>query len=89
MKREGERGSEGKRKVKVEISISAHVRSSEANVLHLEQTAENRSTCTRCFGQFWLFIVRMEQETRVKLPRANWLIEVHVPSFQGKSTFEH
>ena len=88
MKREGEKGREGKRKVKVEISISAHVRSSKANVFHLEQTAENCSTRKRCFGQFWLFIVRMKQE-KVKLPRANGLKEVHVPSFQGKSTFEH
>ena len=46
------RGKERKRKVKVKILLSAHARTLQANILHLDQKAAKCMTCKRLGGKF-------------------------------------
>ena len=53
MRQENEkRGKEKKRKVKVKILLSAHARTLQANMLHLDQMAAKCMTCKRLGGKF-------------------------------------
>ena len=49
-KKEGRRESE--------ILLSAHARTSQAHILHLDQKAAKCSTCKPVGGKFYLFIAR-------------------------------
>ena len=42
----------------LEILLSAHAQTSQANILHLDQKAANCTTCKRLCGRFWLFVAR-------------------------------
>ena len=66
-KKSEKRREERKRKVKVktavsllnpngEILLSAHARTSQADILHLDQKAAKCTTCKPVCGKFWLFI---------------------------------
>ena len=68
----------------LEILLSAHARTSQANILHLDHKAAKCTTCKRLSGKFfnWLFITRQWPENRStsfktrfsgKSPRANGL----------------
>ena len=46
------RGKERKRKAKVKILLSAHARTLQANILHLDQKAAKCMTCKRLGGKF-------------------------------------
>ena len=53
-KKSEKRGEEGKRKVKVktEILLSAHARTWQADILHLDQKAMKCTTCKPVCGKF-------------------------------------
>ena len=54
-KKSEKRGEERKAKLKVktvEILLSAHARTSQADVLHLDQKAVKSTTCKRVCGKF-------------------------------------
>ena len=42
----------------LEILLSAHARTSQADILHLDQKAAKCSTCKPVGGKFYLFIAR-------------------------------
>ena len=46
----------------VEILLSAHARTSQADILHLDQKAAKRTTCKQVCGKFQLFIARQWPE---------------------------
>ena len=64
------RGEERKRKVEVKTAVSnpkfllsTHARTSQANILHLDQRAAKCTTCKRLCGNFQLFIARQCPES--------------------------
>ena len=52
------RGGEKAKSKSLEILLSAHVRTSQADILHLDQTVVKCMTCKRVCGKFQLFIAR-------------------------------
>ena len=98
-KKSAKRGEERKRKVKVntavsllnpktvEILLSAHARTSQADIMHLDQKAAKCTTCKPVCGKFYLFIARQWPENHstsfktrfsAKSPGANGLIEAAI-----------
>ena len=61
-KKEGGGGGEKKRKVKVDTAVLllnlSRARTSQADILHLDQKAVRCTTCKRLCGTFELFIAR-------------------------------
>ena len=70
------RGEERKRKVKVKtawllgnpILLSAHARTSQANILHLDQNAAKCTTCKWLYGTFYFFTARHGDQGTSRLP---------------------
>ena len=81
------------RKRNLEILLSAHARTSQADILHLDQKAAKCTTCKPVCGKFWLFIARQWPENHstsfktrfsAKSPGANGLNSLLLKMFSSE-----
>ena len=85
----GKRGGERKRKVKVKtdwslgnpILLSADARTSEANILHLDQKAAKCTTCKWLYGTFYFFTARHGDQGTARL--ASKRVSAKFPGVNG------
>ena len=83
-KKKGGEKAKSKSQDCLDILLSAHARTSKANILHLDQKAAKCMTCKPVCGKFYLFIARQWPENHstsfktrfsAKSPGANGLIK--------------